>query len=88
MGQSISSILGISGSPRPDGNTDILVREALRLLKDQTGAGTAFIRVADQNILPCEGCRGCMELRRCAIEGDDFEDLIDNEPTPNCATYF
>ena len=76
MGQPITSILGISGSPRQDGNTDILVREALRLLKAETGAATEFIRVADRNILPCEGCRDCMQLGRCAVEGDDFESLM------------
>ena len=28
----------------------------------------------------------CPECTSCLM--DDFEDLIDNEPTPNCATYF
>lgn len=76
MRQSIGSILGVSGSPRLDGNTDILVKEALRLLGERTGAATDFVRVADQRIEPCRGCRACMTLGHCAIEGDDFEQLM------------
>ena len=76
MPGSISSVLGVSGSPRPGGNTDILVQETLRRLSDRTGARTEFIRVADRRILPCEGCRGCMQLGHCALQGDDFEDVM------------
>ena len=77
MSQSPSTILGISGSPRLDGNTDILTKEALRLLAEQTGATTEFVRIADRNILPCTGCRDCMQLGHCAIQDDDFEALME-----------
>ena len=76
MSQSIAAILGASGSPRRDGNTDLLVREALRLLAERTGAATEFVRVADRRIEPCRGCRACMTLGHCAIQGDDFEPLM------------
>lgn len=74
--QAISAILGLSGSPRRDGNTDLVVREALRLLGERTGAATEFVRVAEQHIEPCRGCRACMELGHCAIQDDDFEALM------------
>ncbi|MDP6779531.1 MAG: flavodoxin family protein [Candidatus Latescibacteria bacterium] len=76
MSPSPSAILAIAGSPREDGNTDILVRAALRLLEERTGASTEFVRVADLNILPCTGCRECMALGHCAIQDDDFESLM------------
>jgi len=72
----MSLILGVSGSPRRDGNTDLLVREGLRLLEERAGASTEFVRVADLRIERCRGCRACMRLGRCAIQGDDFEDLM------------
>ncbi|HID06932.1 MAG TPA: flavodoxin family protein [Armatimonadetes bacterium] len=72
----LSMVLGVSGSPRRDGNTDIAVREALRLLQERTGVRFEFVRIADLNILPCQGCRKCMQLGHCAIREDDFEDLM------------
>ncbi|MBI3946783.1 MAG: flavodoxin family protein [Armatimonadetes bacterium] len=75
MSNTIRRILGLSGSPRRDGNTDILVAEALRLLQERTGATGEFLRVADYDIQPCRGCRACMTLGRCAIQEDDFEEL-------------
>ncbi len=76
MSQAIAAVLGVSGSPRRDGNTDLLVQEALRLLGERTGARTDFVRVADQRVEPCRGCRGCMTLGHCAIQGDGFEALM------------
>lgn len=72
----VTQILGISGSPRAEGNTDILVREALRLLAEGTGAATEFLRISDHDIEPCRGCRACMQLGHCAIAGDQFEAVM------------
>ncbi|MBM4037149.1 MAG: flavodoxin family protein [Planctomycetes bacterium] len=76
MSQLVSTILGVSGSPRRGGNTDLLVREALRLLAERTDAATGFLRVADLRIEACRGCRACMKLGHCAIQDDDFEALM------------
>lgn len=70
------NILGISGSPREGGNTDVAVREALRQsLTHGPPVETELIRVADHSVLPCSGCRQCMELGRCIIDDDDFDGL-------------
>lgn len=69
-------ILGLSGSPRADGNTDAAVREALHCMPVSGNAKKEFLRVADFAIQPCAGCRGCMTLNRCAIEDDEFEVLM------------
>lgn len=67
-------ILGISGSPRRAGNTDMAIKHALEVLKDV--GNIMFMRIQDYNIQHCEGCRECMQIMKCAIEGDDFEDVF------------
>ena len=68
-------ILGVSGSPREGGNTDVAVKKALEMLDDM--GQTEFVRVADYRIEHCRGCRDCMRILRCSIEGDDFDDLFE-----------
>ncbi|MHC4403574.1 MAG: flavodoxin family protein, partial [Planctomycetota bacterium] len=45
-------VLGISGSPRPGGNTDILVMRALEVVAKE-GLETEFVSLADRPIKPC-----------------------------------
>lgn len=68
-------ILGVSGSPRKGGNTDTAVRRVLELLADL--GETEFLRIADHRIEHCRGCRDCMRLMRCSIEGDGFWEVFD-----------
>ena len=42
-------VLGISGSPRRDGNTDIVVRRVLTVINEHKPVSTEFLRVADYN---------------------------------------
>jgi multimeric flavodoxin WrbA len=51
-------LLGISGSPR-HGNTDILVKEALKSSEELAGVSTQFISLADLTIKG--GCTNCWE---------------------------
>lgn len=67
--------LGISGSPREDGNTDVAVKEALKEIAS-CGAETRFLRIYDQSIRSCRGCRDCMKIGRCVIEDDDVESIL------------
>ena len=69
--------MGISGSPRKDGNTDVVVKRALDGIQEYADdVMTKFIRVADLDIKPCAGCRGCMEFMHCVIDDDDFDDVF------------
>ena len=70
----MGKVLLMSGSPRAGGNTDDCVAY---VEKKFTAAGhsTTLVRVCDLRIEPCRGCRACMTLQRCAIEGDEFERL-------------
>jgi multimeric flavodoxin WrbA len=64
-------VLAISGSPRPKGNTRLLLQEALKVL-EQEGVETGYISLHDKQILPCRACQQCKEDKnRCAQE-DDF----------------
>ncbi|MFW5909066.1 MAG: flavodoxin family protein [Desulfosalsimonas sp.] len=62
-------ILGIVCSPRKDGNTEILVREALTAAESK-GAQTELILVAEKNINPCDACGSCVQEGTCII--DDY----------------
>jgi multimeric flavodoxin WrbA len=71
-------VLGISGSPRRDGNTDILVNMALDVLAAE-GIETEFLSLADRPIKPCVACRGCLrsDTMRCVQEDPAFEGILD-----------
>ena len=62
-------ILGIVGSPRPGGNTSILVTKALEAAAS-VGGKTNLIELSELNIEPCDGCYKCTEQGRCVLEDD------------------
>ena len=62
-------VLGIACSPRKEGNTEILIREALEAA-GELGAETELILVADKTIAPCDGCGACMESGICKVKDD------------------
>ncbi len=62
-------VLGIVCSPRINGNTEILVKEALDSAH-KLGAETEMIKVSDVNIMPCDGCETCEITGECKIEDD------------------
>ena len=66
-------ILGIVCSPRREGNTEIMVREALEAAQ-QAGAETELVLVADKEIGPCDGCEACREDGACIID-DDMQEV-------------
>jgi len=62
-------ILGIVCSPRKDGNTETLVREALQAA-GEAGSETELILIADKKIAPCDGCNACFKDGVCKIKDD------------------
>lgn len=71
-------VLGISGSPRRDGNTDILINTALKILADQ-GIEVEFLSLADRPIKPCVACQGCFssDEMRCAQNDPAFVGILE-----------
>ncbi len=66
-------VLGIMGSPRLKGNTDLLLDEALKGAHDG-GAETEKVIVDKLKIAPCKEYYGCLKDGNCAIR-DDMDDL-------------
>lgn len=59
-------VLGISGSPIKDSNTDRLVKTVL----DATGVEWGFIKLSELEIHPCNACKGCVTDNVCKQEDD------------------
>jgi multimeric flavodoxin WrbA len=62
-------VLGIVGSPRKDGNTEIMVEEVLATAR-QEGAETDIFLVVGKNIAGCDGCHSCARTGKCKIKDD------------------
>ena len=69
-------ILGISGSPRKDGNTNLLVKEALKVCAEK-GAKTDFIGLAGKNIKFCDNCDACAGGKMPCPKEDDVQMILD-----------
>lgn len=70
--------LGISCSPRKNGNTEILLDTALETL-GSLGVETGKVRLADIEYSPCRACEGCHTTGRCVIRdgaGPVYDRLI------------
>ena len=63
-------IIGISGSPRSDGNTDILVKRALDICKGK-GAKTEFISLSGLDMEYCSDCDFCVKENQFRCSKDD-----------------
>jgi multimeric flavodoxin WrbA len=69
----IIKVLGLSTSPRPNSNSDLLLRQALAGAQS-VGAHTEYIRLSDLNISPCSECNHCYTTGICVID-DDYQSL-------------
>ena len=65
----VVKVIGIVSSPRKGGNTEILVRQALKAARE-AGAETELVSVAKMNISPCDGCGACEKNGICKIKDD------------------
>jgi multimeric flavodoxin WrbA len=62
-------VLGIYGSPRKGGNTDLLLDEVLRGAKS-AGAEVSTIRCCELNMAGCVECGGCNDTGECVVDDD------------------
>lgn len=68
-------VVGISGSPRKGGNTEIIIKKALDVIESK-GIQTELISLADLEIKPCDACRYCRKnIGECHIQ-DDFAPIF------------
>ena len=71
----MADILVLNGSPRKNGNTDILTDTLLESALKH-GAEAEKIRLTSIKIKPCLECGGCDETGECIIE-DDMQELYE-----------
>ena len=67
--------LGIVGSPRRGGNTEILVDEVLRGA-EEAGALTEKVILNELDIAPCRACNACQKTGAC-VQRDDMPALLE-----------
>ena len=60
-------ILGIAGSPRQNGNTTLLLDEALKGAREAGGSGNKIV-LWNREINPCLGCGTCQKEGYCVQE--------------------
>jgi multimeric flavodoxin WrbA len=69
------NIVAFHGSPRAGGNTDLLLREALKAV-DHSKHRVYEFRLNLMSIRPCQNCGGCDETGLCVIK-DEMEDIYE-----------
>ena len=68
-------VLMINGSPRPEGNTSVALREIEQVFQAE-GVETELVQAGGRDIRGCVACGGCAKLGRCV-----FDDIV-NELAP------
>lgn len=63
--------ISIVGSPRKNGNTEIITRHTLEAIEEE-GIETELIRLAGLDIRPCNACMVCQKEETCPINDDLF----------------
>ncbi len=71
----MKKVFGIIGSPRRNGNTDILVNRILEGARS-VGAETEFVHLDELVIEQCDGCHRCWKEKRCRWQ-DDMVEIYD-----------
>jgi arsenate reductase len=67
-------VLGLMGSPRKQGNTDLLL-DAFLEGAHMKGAETVKVDVPSKHIAPCQGCRFCEKQGFCRLQDDDMGEM-------------
>lgn len=65
-------VIGISGSPVKNSNTDRLIKAVLNATKLET----EFIKLSRINVRPCFACKKCVSDNICKVK-DDFQELAE-----------
>ncbi|MBE0426610.1 MAG: flavodoxin family protein [Nitrospirae bacterium] len=65
-------IIAFLGSPREGGNTELLLKEAVKGV-EESGFGAQTFNLNTMNISPCQNCGGCDDTGICVFEDDMFQ---------------
>lgn len=69
------NVIGISGTPRKNGNSEILLRYALKPFIND-GWNVNIYLASELTINPCKACDSCREINSCTID-DDMHRIYD-----------
>ncbi|WP_446787308.1 flavodoxin family protein [Macellibacteroides fermentans] len=69
----MARVLGVVGSPRRNGNTQLLVQGILDGAME-AGAEADMIRLGDISVKECDGCHTCWKGKDC-VKGDDMNPI-------------
>jgi multimeric flavodoxin WrbA len=67
------NVIAFLGSPRAEGNSDVLLSETLKAVGPAEHAVRVF-RLNEMDMRPCQNCGGCDSSGRCVIE-DDMQEV-------------
>ncbi len=68
-------VIAFLGSPREQGNTELLLNEVIRGIED-SGASAQIFNLNSMNIQPCQDCGECDETGECIIH-DDMDEIYE-----------
>ncbi len=70
--------IAINGSPRPGGNTEIMLKKVLEPL-EVAGWNTEYRQIGGKPVRGCTACFKCVEKKngRCVIEGDVVNEYLE-----------
>lgn len=70
--------IAINGSPRPGGNTEIMLQKVLEPL-EAAGWSTEYLRIGGRPVRGCMACFKCFERKdkRCAVQKDGMNDYLE-----------
>lgn len=71
-------VIGINGSPRPKGNTQILLQTIFTEL-NRENIETELIQLGSQPVNGCKACMICVDRKdhKCIYQGDAFNDILE-----------
>lgn len=71
-------VIGINGSPRPNGNTSIIIKEIFKEL-EKSNIETELVQLGGNAIRGCTACGMCFNNKngRCAMQGDVINDILE-----------
>lgn len=81
----MAKVLGVSGSPRRNGNTELLLKEFLRGA-EASGLETDLNILTTLNISPCTSCDSCQDNGQCVI-GDDMQTMYRKLLDADCIVF-
>ena len=70
-------VIGINGSPRPAGNTSIMLKTVFEALEAE-GVETELIQLGGTDIRGCKACYACIKAKnsQCSTKGDGFNEIF------------